>query len=123
MRGIVYFLSTALLLAVTGTANAHDEKLHRGKAIEGEVLSMSSDGFELKTEDDSLAVVVTDKTKFERGNSIISLADVTEGMKVKIFGTKLPGGKLAAKEVLLFSGSSDAKNEETHSGSVHERDQ
>jgi len=88
-------------LIVPFSANGHDPSKHKGKATKGEVVSVANDRVELKTADGVKTVLITDKTKFERGDQAASLADLKKGDSITVMGTTLASGELAAREVLL----------------------
>lgn len=118
-------LTRLLTLAIFGLVSAtqcfaHDQKHHKGTPTVGTIVSISADGFELKTENETLAVTFTDKTEFERGKNDVASHDLRDGMKVTVVGTKLPGGKLAAKSVLLPpEHEHDRQTDETPSAHHH----
>lgn len=91
---------------ICSDALAHDKVHHKGKPTEGEIGSIALESFELVTESKSYTVIVDDKTKFEMGEKKVSQEYLTKDMRVKVFGTKLPGAKIAASEVLIEEYSS-----------------
>ena len=84
---------------------AHDASKHKGKPVQGEVVSSASDRFELKTEAGVVPVTFSSKTKFEHGNATVDKTHVTKGAHVSVFGTKLPSGEMVAREVLIGAGN------------------
>ena len=114
-------LFVALLLVnlvAVGQANAHDQSLHKGKPIEGEIITVSANSFELKTEKGTVTVTVTGKTKLEIGENTTTKDSLIQGTKVKIYGTKLPGGKVVAKEI-LFDENTDRHSEQQKEKDLH----
>jgi hypothetical protein len=97
----------AALLAVS-LANAHDVKLHKGKATEGEIVSVAAGKMELKTASGPLTVTLSDKTKYEHGTQTVTKRHLKTGERVAVFGTKLPTGELVAREVLINPAASDS---------------
>ena len=82
---------------------AHDASKHKGKPVQGEVVSSAGDRFELKTETGVIPVTFSSKTKFEHGNVSVDKTHVTKGTHVSVFGTKLPSGAMVAREILIGS--------------------
>jgi hypothetical protein len=92
-------LACAFLAA--SLAFAHDASLHKGKATEGEVVSVTGAKMELKTATGPLTVTLSDKTKYEHGNQTATKNHLQKGEHVSVFGTKLPTGELVAREILI----------------------
>ena len=95
-----------MIAAVGMTAGgllAHDASKHKGKPVQGEVVSSAGDRFELKTETGVIPVTFSSKTKFEHGNASVDKTHVTKGTHVSVFGTKLPSGEMVAREILIGS--------------------
>ena len=80
---------------------AHDQSLHKGKATEGEIVSVKPDRFVIRTEGGDKTVTLGEKTKIELGDSVGSRADLKGGARVAVFGTKLPSGQIVAKEIVV----------------------
>ena len=99
----------AVSLMVPGLALAHDASKHKGKPVQGEVVSVSKDRIDLKTATGTVPVTFSSKTKFEHGNAAVDSTHVTKGAQVSVFGTKLPSGEMVAREVLI--GGSDAPSQ------------
>lgn len=118
MKKTLILMLTAVAL-MTGIASAHDASKHKGKPVQGEVITSSSDRFEVKTESGVIPVTFSSKTKFEHGNADVDNTHVTKGTQVSVFGTKLPSGEMVAREVLIATGAakgqSGAQNEATSS--------
>ena len=91
----------AVVALTSGSAFAHDASKHKGKSVQGEVVSSAGDGFQLKTETGVISVTFSSKTKFEHGNATVDKTHVKTGERVTVFGTKLPSGVLVAREVLI----------------------
>jgi len=96
---------TAVTLAVTCLAAppafAHDQSLHKGKATEGEIVSVEPNRIVVRTADGEKKVTLGEKTKVEIGDAQGSRVDLKSGARVAVFGTKLPGGEIFAKEVVV----------------------
>lgn len=93
----------AAITLTSGSTFAQDASNHTGRTVQGEVVSLSGDRFELKTEMGVIPVTFSLKTKFQHGNAIVDQAHVTKGAQVSVFGTKLPSGELVAREVVIGS--------------------
>jgi hypothetical protein len=81
--------------------SAHDAKLHKGKATEGEIVSIAASKMELKTATGSVIVTLSAKTKYEHGDQTVTKGHLKKGEKISVFGTKLPTGELVATEVVM----------------------
>jgi hypothetical protein len=97
------FFAVLFLLGVVLLNNtwAHDPGKHKGKATIGEVTSIGNDRLELKTSTGTRTIMITETTKFERGNEKIAKDDVKVGDQVTLFGTTLATGEVVAREILL----------------------
>lgn len=122
------WMSWAVALVLTmGLAFAHDPSKHKGKPLQGQVLSSAGDRFEIKTEAGVVPVTFSSKTKFEHGNATVDQTHVTKGVEVSVFGTKLPSGEVVAREVLIggsakhvgHGNSSSAKPAKSSSSEAH----
>jgi methionine-rich copper-binding protein CopC len=109
MSRILITIVTAVIIA-TGALLAHDASKHKGKPVQGEVVSTAADRFELKTEAGVLPVTFSSKTKFEHDNATVDKTHVTKGERVTVFGTKLPNGEMVAREVLIGAGSTHTEH-------------
>jgi hypothetical protein len=101
-------------------AFAHDQSLHRGKATEGTIVSTAPGRFLVKTDDGERPVSYGAKSKIEIGNDAGTDADLKAGSRVAVFGTKLPGGEIAAKEILLRKPGADQSVVRPHQGTDSE---
>ncbi len=106
MKNVTTTILCLASFALPFTMAAHDKKLHKGKATEGEIVSVSKNGFQVKTATGTVPVTFTEKTKFEHGKDVVDSSHVKAGDHVSVFGTKLASGELVGKEILL--GSDDA---------------
>ena len=100
MKIMLTTLAAKMLLAVS-TLVAHDERLHKGNALTGEIVSVSADGFQLKTKTDTVTVKFSSKTKFEHDKKTVDKTHVKTGDRAGVIGNKLPTGEVMANEVLL----------------------
>lgn len=101
-------LAAAVIAATTifpVPAVAHDKSLHKGKPTEGQILSVQPGRFSMKTAAGEKTVTLGDKTAIEVGNKAGKGEDLRAGDHVAVFGTKLPGGEIVAKEVLVLPDS------------------
>ena len=92
-----------VVLLIPSGARAHDPSKHKGKGVQGEIVSIANDRIELKTSGSAKTVTINDKTKFERGSAQVTKSDLKKGDRVTVFGTKLASGELVAREILLGS--------------------
>jgi hypothetical protein len=95
---------------------AHDAKLHKGKATEGEIVSVSPSTVVMKTATGNLNVSINKDTKYEMGSQAVDLNHFKKGDKISVIGTKLASGELVAKEVLMSAppAKAAAKGKEEH---------
>lgn len=104
-----------LTLFATAGLQAHDPSKHKGKPVEGTVTSLSAESLELKTEKGVLLVKWTAETKFEHGEEAVTKEHLREGQQLAVFGTRLTGDRLVAKEILIV------EDQAGHSGAGHHR--
>ena len=107
----------ALLVLTTGLSFAHDPSKHKGKPVQGEVVSSAADRFEIKTAAGVVPVTFSSKTKVEHGDATVDRTHVTKGVHVSVFGTKLPSGEMVAREVLIGTGSGHTEHGATKQAS------
>ena len=98
----------------TPAAYAHDETMHPGKPTHGVVDSIAGDHLTLKTDGGQVAVTLTEKTTVERGEKVVGRDALQVGRHVDVFGTKLPGGELVAREVHLDEGAAGREHQPGH---------
>lgn len=100
-----------LFLAIPTAAFAHDASMHQGKATMGEVTSMTGDQIAMKTAKGNVNVTMNADTKveLEKGQAGTK-GDLKVGKHLMVTGTKLPGGELVAKEVMIH-GEDEHKKE------------
>ena len=89
------------LLLLSPPGDAHEQSLHKGKPVEGEVTAIAADRLTLKSAAAMLTVVFDEKTHFECEDRPAAKGDVAQGDHVTVFGTKLATGELVAREVLV----------------------
>ena len=100
-RLLISKLAAVALLACSTILVAHDERLHKGNALTGEIVSVSADGLQLKTKTDTVTVKFSSKTKFEHDKKAADKSHVRTGDRVGVIGSKLPSGEVMANEVIL----------------------
>jgi hypothetical protein len=96
-----FYSMLAVALLASASLLAHDAKLHKGKATEGELVSISGSAAVLKTAAGNVNVTLNKDTKYEMGNTAVDVNHFKKGDKVSVIGTKLANGELVAKEVLM----------------------
>lgn len=99
-RMFVGTLAAVVLLASSALV-AHDDRLHKGNALTGEIVSVNADGLQLKTKTDTVKVKFSSKTKFEHDKKQVDKTHVKAGDRAGVIGSKLPSGEVMANEVLL----------------------
>jgi len=99
-----------VVLLIPSLTRAHDPSKHKGKGVQGEIVSVANDRIELKTSAGTKTVTINEKTKFERGSAQATKSDLKKGDGVTVFGTKLASGELVAREILL----SNAEHQDGH---------
>jgi hypothetical protein len=102
---------------------AHGSEKHNGKPMEGTIVSIDRDTLVLKGLDSSLEVVVSSKTLLENhgDNSKTNKKVVLKaGQLVQVFGTKLPGGKMVAKEIIVKTSTGLPEKHQPMDHSEHE---
>jgi Domain of unknown function (DUF5666) len=87
--------------------SAHDAKLHKGKATEGEIVSIAASTMQLKTAAGPVTVTLSAKTKYEHGDEAVTKTHLKKGDHVSVFGTKLATGELVATEVVMGAHEDD----------------
>ena len=95
---ILHLLSMVLTFSM---AHAHDQELHKGKSNDGTITRVESNSFDLKSNDKNFKVGFDNKTNIETNGKTGTAADIQANRVVKVFGIKLPGGKIHAKEILI----------------------
>jgi hypothetical protein len=108
----LWLFSVLIALLAAPLASAHDASLHKGKATEGEIVSIDGGKMQLKTAAGALTVTLSDKTKYEHGNQTVTKSHLKAGERVSVFGTKLATGELVAREVLISPAAS--KSHDSH---------
>ena len=89
------------LLVFSSMTFAHDERLHKGNAVTGEIVAVTLDGLQLKTKSDTVKVKFSSKTKFELDKKAVDKSSVRRGDRAGVVGSKLPTGEVMANEVIL----------------------
>lgn len=117
---ILTFLLVVTLIAPAGL-QAHDASKHKGKGTAGEIISVADDRFALKSATGTVTVTLSQETRIEHGKAMVDRTHLLKGGKVTVFGAKLPGGELAAREIIISDPSSakDKTSKHSESGSSH----
>lgn len=97
MKNLAKALAFTALLAFSMPAVAHEGH----DAIVGEVVSISADGFQLKTEKETLNIKFSDKTVFEKDKKTVDKTHLTKGDRVAVTGSKQMSGDTMATHVRL----------------------
>lgn len=113
-------IALALLMQPTSGALAHDAKLHKGEAVSGEVAAVAADSLIVKTKDRERSFVLSPETKVEHGDAAAAAGDLKAGQHVSVFPVKLPGGKTAAKEVVIDPPGGSGEPPHVEDGHAHE---
>lgn len=103
-------------LATAAVLRAHDPSKHKGRATKGEIVAVSEDRFDLKTDKGTTKVLLTEKPKIERGNAAGSIADLKQGQQVTVFGTTLASGEIVAREIVVGGAGSQKSGKPQSSG-------
>lgn len=115
-------LTGAALLFSLPFAAAHEKSQHRGAAIDGTLSGVSKDTVTLKSNADEITIELSPDTVVQQDGQRVSRDVLTTGKHVTVFGPKLPGGRVAAREIELDSaghgakGPGESKPEEGRSG-------
>ena len=107
----------ALLALSAAIAVAREQRLHKGHATEGEVVSVSKDSLVMQTQKGTVSVTLSDATTVERGDGKVARDAIKKGARVSVFGTTLASGEVVAREVLIHAGH----HQEGHPGGDQHR--
>jgi hypothetical protein len=107
---------TVLLLSAT-PAFAHDESSHGRKPTEGVIDAVHGDHLSLRSQKGTISVVLDEKTAIEQDEKPVGRDRLEPGARVSVFGTKLPGGEIVARDIVV-SARRGARAEE-HRKDVH----
>lgn len=105
MKHLAKALSIVALLAFSIPALAHEGH----DAVVGEIVSISADGFQLKTEKETLTIKFSDKTVFEKDKKTVDKTHLTKGDRVAVTGAKQMTGDTMATHVRLGLPAAKAK--------------
>ena len=105
------FVMTVVLAGSLSTSmlSAHDSKLHKGKATDGEVVSVTGNTMVVKTAKGNVNVTLNKDTKYEMDEKAVDVSHFMKGSKVSVVGTKLATGELVAEEVMMTMAKGKAK--------------
>ena len=105
MKNLAKALAFTALLAFSMPVVAHEGH----DAIVGEVVSISADGFQLKTEKETLNIRFSDKTVFEKDKKTVDKSHLAKGDRVAVTGSKQMSGDTMATHVRLGLPTAKAK--------------
>jgi hypothetical protein len=97
-------------ISVPVTSVAHES--HKGTSVAGSIMTVAGDRVTLEVEGRALEVTLGAKTKIFVGNREADRAALEPGSHAVAYGNKLPGGGLAAQEIVVGG---------TQTGSSHHR--
>lgn len=97
MQNLAKALAFTALLALSIPALAHEGH----DAVVGEIVSISADGFQLKTEKETLNIKFSDKTVFEKDKKTVDKTHLTKGDRVAVTGSQQMSGDTMATHVRL----------------------
>ncbi len=106
----MFFMPTAVF--------AHGKEEHKGKGIEAVIISGAGTEYVIKTTESEYTLQVSKDTNIEIGAAKATLSQMTPGTAVTIFGTKLPGKIVVAKEILIHLENKDG-SPKGHNGTEH----
>lgn len=96
--------SLAAVLLVASGALAHGEEYHE-KGLEGSVVALAGDVLTVRTASGPVAVTLTEETSIVSGDKRRGREALQPGSRVTVHGSKLPGGGMVAREVILQDGA------------------
>ena len=105
MKNLAKALAFTALLAFSIPALAHEGH----DAAVGEIVSIAADGFQLKTEKETLSVKFSDKTVFEKDKKTVDKTHLAKGDRVAVTGAKQMSGDTIATQVRLGLPAAKAK--------------
>ena len=105
MKNLAKALAFTALLAFSMPAVAHEGH----DAIIGEIVSISADGFQLKTEKETITIKFSDKTTFEKDKKPVDKTHLKKGDRVAVTGSKQMSGDTMATHVRLGLPTAKAK--------------
>src|SRR4051794_10436140 len=101
MKNLLLTAPLITSFAFAAYAFAHDAKFHKGPMIEGELTSLQNDHATVKTEKESVPIIISSGTRFEMGveGKAASKNDFKVGQTVLVNGHKLETGEMVATEI------------------------
>lgn len=97
MKHLKSALAALALISLAIVSNAHEGH----EAIVGEVMSISADAFELKTDSKTLMIKFSEKTVFEKDKKPLDKTHLRKGDRVAVTTSQLMSGELIATHVRL----------------------
>ncbi len=96
-----FWIALLALVWLSAQASAHGGEKH-GAGIEGAVKTLTEDTLVVATGNGDVNVTLTEKTAIVDGaNRALGREALRSGLHVKVGGHKLPGGGIAATEILV----------------------
>lgn len=93
-----------VLLCWIGVGVAHDASLHRGTPLDGRIVAVTSTTITIATASgSSVDVAVSDETTVNTEAGPATQGTLTAGQHITVHGPKLPGGSVAAKEIMVHT--------------------
>lgn len=102
-----------------GVALAHDGEHHQGMAVHGTVSAVSGDRLTVKTGDGDQVFALLPDTKIEVAGKAAGRERLRQGDAVSVVSAKLPGGKIAAAEVMVGDGEGASHAAGNHTAGSH----
>jgi hypothetical protein len=97
------WIRIAVVVGIVGLASPAlpHEGTHKGSSVQGEVLSLQENALTLKNERGEIPITLTAKTQVVAGGKPVGREALQPGIHVDVHGSKLPGGGLAAREIVI----------------------
>lgn len=105
MKDLAKALAFTAILAFSLPLVAHEGH----EAIVGEIVSISADGFQLKTDKETLNIKFSDKTTFEKDKKAVDKTHLKKGDRVAVTGSKQMAGDTMATHIRLGLPTAKAK--------------
>ncbi len=108
IQQIACVLLAALL--VSSEASAHGDEKHGGATIQGSIQKVSTESIEVETPTGLVTVTLMEKSEIvSEEEKALGRDALTPGVHVMVMGHKLPGGGVAAVEVMVHGNESERR--------------
>jgi len=97
---VAWLVASCVVLSLS-LAHAHDRRMHQGKPLEGTLSAIAPSTLKVTSDAGETSVEVSPETSIERDGEPVSPAALSVGAHVLVFGPKLAGGAVAAREIVL----------------------